>query len=173
MPIENAQVLLRTRQLVDWRDVHRLAARNPQRPGPGDWLRAGRRWLGAEHRHPPLEGTAAGGGYSTVGDLLRFAQALSSGTLISTATLAEMTRPHQQGYGYGFAIGQDPVPNDGHSGGAPGMNGDLRPWRTFSRSVCPTNSRPTVAAQRQPSIAVLLSSAVACRSALAAITRAP
>ena len=74
----------------------------------------------------PWRGTAAGGGYSTVGDLLRFAQALSSGNLISTATLAEATRPHQQGYGYGFAIGQDPVPNYGHSGGAPGMNGDLR-----------------------------------------------
>ena len=74
----------------------------------------------------PWRGTAAGGGYSTVGDLLRFAQALSSGNLISTATLAEATRPHQQGYGYGFAIGQDPVTNYGHSGGAPGMNGDLR-----------------------------------------------
>ena len=74
----------------------------------------------------PWRGTAAGGGYSTVGDLLRFAQALSSGTLISPTTLAEATRTHQQGYGYGFTIGQDPVPNHGHSGGAPGMNGDLR-----------------------------------------------
>ena len=39
-------------------------------------------------------GAAAGGGYSTVGDLLRFAQALDSGTLLSEATLAEATRPH-------------------------------------------------------------------------------
>jgi len=52
----------------------------------------------------PWRGTAAGGGYSTVGDLLRFAQALESGTLISKATLAEATRPRQQQYGYGFEV---------------------------------------------------------------------
>lgn len=34
----------------------------------------------------PSRGTAAAGGYSTVGDLMRFAQALSSRTLISKAT---------------------------------------------------------------------------------------
>jgi D-alanyl-D-alanine carboxypeptidase len=75
----------------------------------------------------PWRGTAAGGGYSTVGDLLRFAQALSSGTLISEATLAEATRPHQQQYGYGFGVqGQARLRSYGHSGGAPGMNGELR-----------------------------------------------
>jgi D-alanyl-D-alanine carboxypeptidase len=50
----------------------------------------------------PWRGTSAGGGYSTVGDLLRFAQALESGTLLSEATLAEATRPHQQQYGFGL-----------------------------------------------------------------------
>jgi CubicO group peptidase (beta-lactamase class C family) len=75
----------------------------------------------------PWRGTAAGGGYSTVGDLLRFAQALGSGRLISTATLAEATRPHQQQYGYGFGVqGQGRLGSYGHSGGAPGMNGELR-----------------------------------------------
>jgi hypothetical protein len=44
----------------------------------------------------------------------------------SEANLRASRRPHQQGYGYGFAVGQDPVPNYGHSGGAPGINGDLR-----------------------------------------------
>jgi D-alanyl-D-alanine carboxypeptidase len=79
----------------------------------------------------PWRGTAAGGGYSTVGDLLRFAQALNSGTLISKATLAEATRPHQQQYGYGFAVqGEGPLRSYGHGGGAPGMNGELR---TFPR----------------------------------------
>ena len=75
----------------------------------------------------PWRGTAAGGGYSTVGDLLRFAQALDSGRLISEATLAEATRPHQQQYGYGFDVqGQGRLRSYGHGGGAPGMNGELR-----------------------------------------------
>jgi D-alanyl-D-alanine carboxypeptidase len=75
----------------------------------------------------PWRGTAAGGGYSTIGDLLRFAQALSSGRLISKVTLAEATRPHQQQYGYGFGVqGQGPLRSYGHGGGAPGMNGELR-----------------------------------------------
>jgi D-alanyl-D-alanine carboxypeptidase len=75
----------------------------------------------------PWRGTAAGGGYSTVGDLLRFARALDSGTLISKATLAEATRPHQQPYGYGFDVqGQGRLRSYGHGGGAPGMNGELR-----------------------------------------------
>jgi D-alanyl-D-alanine carboxypeptidase len=75
----------------------------------------------------PWRGTAAGGGYSTVGDLLRFAQALGSGTLISRATLAEATRQYQQQYGYGFGVqGQGSLASYGHGGGAPGMNGELR-----------------------------------------------
>jgi CubicO group peptidase (beta-lactamase class C family) len=75
----------------------------------------------------PWRGTAAGGGYSTVGDLLRFAQALSSGRLISKATLAEATRPHRQQYGYGFGVqGEGPLRSYGHGGGAQGMNGELR-----------------------------------------------
>jgi D-alanyl-D-alanine carboxypeptidase len=75
----------------------------------------------------PWRGTAAGGGYSTVGDLLRFAQALDSGRLISEATLAEATRPHQQQYGYGFDVrGEGRLGSYGHGGGAPGMNGELR-----------------------------------------------
>ena len=75
----------------------------------------------------PWRGTAAGGGYSTVGDLLGFAQALESGTLISEATLAEATRPQQEQYGYGFDVqGQGRLGSYGHGGGAPGMNGELR-----------------------------------------------
>jgi D-alanyl-D-alanine carboxypeptidase len=76
----------------------------------------------------PWRGTAAGGGYSTVGDLLRFARALSSGTLISEAMLAEATRPQsEEPYGYGFdSRGEGSLRSYGHSGGAPGMNGELR-----------------------------------------------
>jgi CubicO group peptidase (beta-lactamase class C family) len=75
----------------------------------------------------PWRGTSAGGGYSTVGDLFRFAQALESGTLISKKMLAEATRPQAQQYGYGFGIqGEGALRRYGHNGGAPGMNGDLR-----------------------------------------------
>ena len=75
----------------------------------------------------PWRGTAAGGGYSTVGDLLRFAQALESGKLISKTMLAEATKAQVEGYGYGFGIdGEGELKSYGHNGGAPGMNGDLR-----------------------------------------------
>ncbi len=75
----------------------------------------------------PWRGTAAGGGCSTVGDLLRFAQALESGKLISKSMLAEATRPQAQQYGYGFSVQQEPpLRSYGHGGGAPGMSGDLR-----------------------------------------------
>jgi D-alanyl-D-alanine carboxypeptidase len=75
----------------------------------------------------PWRGTAAGGGYSTVLDLMRFAEALESGKLISKATLAEATVPRRQGYGYGFDVrGEGPLRSYGYGGGAPGMNGELR-----------------------------------------------
>ena len=75
----------------------------------------------------PWRGTSAGGGYSTVGDLMRFAQALQSGTLIPPEMLAEATSPHGEvDYGFGFDVGDDPVASYGHGGGAPGINGDLR-----------------------------------------------
>jgi D-alanyl-D-alanine carboxypeptidase len=75
----------------------------------------------------PWRGTAAGGGYSTAGDLLRFAQALESGKLISKASLAAATTPFKERYGYGFGIqGEGPLRGYGHGGGAPGMNGELR-----------------------------------------------
>jgi D-alanyl-D-alanine carboxypeptidase len=74
----------------------------------------------------PWRGSAAGGGYSTVGDLARFAQALLTGTLISEEMLAEATRPQTDGYGYGFVVGLEPATFYGHSGGAPGQNGALQ-----------------------------------------------
>ena len=75
----------------------------------------------------PWSGTAAGGGYSTVGDFFRFAEALQSGTLISKAWFAQMTTPHRNQYGFGMTMqGEGPTRSFGHGGGAPGQNGDLR-----------------------------------------------
>jgi CubicO group peptidase (beta-lactamase class C family) len=41
--------------------------------------------------------------------------------------LGEATTSHSQQYGYGFVVqGDGRLKNYGHSGGAPGMSGDLR-----------------------------------------------
>jgi D-alanyl-D-alanine carboxypeptidase len=77
-------------------------------------------------------GTAAGGGYSTVGDLLKFAAALTSHRLLNVEyTNLLITGKVETGsgfrYAYGFGDGrQNGLGSVGHSGGAPGMNGDLR-----------------------------------------------
>lgn len=74
----------------------------------------------------PYRGTAAGGGYSTASDLLKFARALRSGKLLPPALLAEATRKQTPWYGYGFMVGErQGVAGFGHGGGAQGMNGAL------------------------------------------------
>lgn len=84
----------------------------------------------------PYRGTAAGGGYSTAGDLLKFARALQSGRLLSPELLAEATRNQTPWYGYGFmSREEDGVRVYGHGGGAPGMNGELRIYPTLDRVV--------------------------------------
>ena len=83
----------------------------------------------------PYRGTSAGGGYSTVEDLARFADALQSHKLLD-ALYTEMLTSGKPGtpdrsYAYGF---EDRMFNGtrcfGHGGGAPGMNGDLK--------ICPS-----------------------------------
>jgi CubicO group peptidase (beta-lactamase class C family) len=103
----------------------------------------------------PWRGTSAGGGYSTVGDLLRFAQALSSGRLIKRELFTEMTskqaggpqmRPGT-GYGFGMMVSEQlQGKRFGHGGGAPGMNGELRVYpRTSIVLVVLTNLDPPAA----------------------------
>ncbi len=80
-----------------------------------------------------IKGGPAGGGYSTVQDLLRFDQALRSGKLLSPKYVEmlvtgkiSMGGPNMQ-YGYGFGV--ETLPSGrriiGHNGGAPGINGWL------------------------------------------------
>lgn len=79
----------------------------------------------------PYRGTSAGGGYSSVGDLLRFAEALQSGQLLKedgvhllTTARVDTAAGH---YGYGFDIRSiNGVECFGHDGGAPGMSGELQ-----------------------------------------------
>ncbi len=81
----------------------------------------------------PMRGSPAGGGYSTVNDLYRFAQALRNGTLVSAAMVETLTEgkvnvgisPTPR-YAYGF--GEDRINGSrvvGHSGGFPGVNSNL------------------------------------------------
>lgn len=74
-----------------------------------------------------IKGGPAGGGFSTVGDLHRFAQALLAGNLVKPESLARLwTNQSDRGYGYGFMIGAYPSGLDvGHNGGFPGISGDL------------------------------------------------
>lgn len=77
----------------------------------------------------PYRGSAAGGGYTTAADMIRFGDALRSGKLLSKALLAQATSPQRPDgwYGFGFWVGgQGPTRNWGHGGGAPGMNAAFR-----------------------------------------------
>jgi D-alanyl-D-alanine carboxypeptidase len=100
----------------------------------------------------PWRGTSAGGGYSTVGDLFRFAKGLSSGKLLKPDLFAEMTSkqaggpnmPPNTGYGFGMITSEGPQGKRfGHGGGAPGMNGELRVYpRTNTVVVVLANLDP-------------------------------
>jgi CubicO group peptidase (beta-lactamase class C family) len=80
----------------------------------------------------PYRGTAAGGGWSTTGDLLRFANALLGHDLLDAKHTALVTTGKVDigpgfKYAYGFAeMRIDGVRCIGHNGGFPGVNGDLR-----------------------------------------------
>ena len=80
----------------------------------------------------PYRGTSAGGGYSTVEDLLKFATALQTNKLLKPQytemlTTGKVATPNGGKYAYGF---QEATVNGtrcfGHGGGAPGMNGELK-----------------------------------------------
>ena len=80
-----------------------------------------------------LRGFSFGCGYSTVHDLLRFTQALQNGSLIRPETLKILWQNHSPevtpkrgGYGYGFELANSKLgPVVGHSGGFPGVSGNV------------------------------------------------
>jgi CubicO group peptidase (beta-lactamase class C family) len=83
-------------------------------------------WQNNLYKHV-IKGGPAGGGFSTVGDLHRFALAIQRGKLVSSESLEMMWQDQSgEGYGYGFGIDEGPAGKIvGHSGGFDGINGNL------------------------------------------------
>jgi CubicO group peptidase (beta-lactamase class C family) len=125
-----------------------------QGPGSGDGWRPNTDTL-------PYRASSAGGGYSTVEDLLKFANALQQNKLLDAhytqlLTTGKVDAPMGR-YAYGFV---DRTVNRtrcfGHGGGAPGMNGDLE--------ICPGPSYiVAVLANMDPSAASRISDFVTNR----------
>jgi D-alanyl-D-alanine carboxypeptidase len=79
----------------------------------------------------PYRGTSAGGGYSTVEDLLKFATALQTHKLLNAQYTEMLTtgKVDTPGGKYAFGFGDSIINGTrcfGHGGGAPGMNGELK-----------------------------------------------
>jgi CubicO group peptidase (beta-lactamase class C family) len=103
----------------------------------------------------PYRGSSAGGGYSTVGDLARFAHALLSHELLDPdSTKLLITGKVDTGpgvdYAYGFEDARDAEGNGwvGHGGGAPGINGDLKTYPRSGYTVAVLANLDPPAAQR-------------------------
>ena len=97
----------------------------------------------------PFKGSPAGGGYSTNGDLLRFAAALRSGKLVKDATLQKMfadgvpAGPGKYAAGFGERASNGRSIR-GHSGGAPGMSANLAiVWETGAAVAITSNQGDT------------------------------
>jgi CubicO group peptidase (beta-lactamase class C family) len=79
-----------------------------------------------------IKGSPAGGGFSTVDDLLKFAEALRSDLLISSESkellMSVKASSRSMEYGYGFIIGSNRKLGRvvGHGGAAPGVSANFR-----------------------------------------------
>lgn len=88
-----------------------------------------RTWRANTFEHV-IRGGPAGGGYSTVEDLLAFAEAMRAGKLVTAATRELLWTPKPElsspTYGYGFGIQQTPAGRVvGHGGGFSGISSNL------------------------------------------------
>jgi len=101
----------------------------------------------------PMQGSPAGGGYSTAPDLLRFAQALRANRLVNAELTEKITggkvdTPMGAKYGYGFIDEMiDGKSVRGHSGGAPGINSYLNIFWDGSYTVIVQGNYDPPAAQ--------------------------
>ena len=117
------------------------------KPGPGESWRPNTDTL-------PYRGTSAGGGYSTVEDLQRFADALKNHKLLDAQNTELLTTGKAETgggakYAYGFMDQvSGGVRSYGHGGGAPGMNGDLTIYPQSGYVVAVLANMDPPAAQR-------------------------
>jgi CubicO group peptidase (beta-lactamase class C family) len=83
-------------------------------------------WQNNLYKHV-IKGGPAGGGFSTVKDLHRFAQAIQTGKLVTQESLNTMWKDHVgEYYGYGFSVEEGPNGKVvGHGGGFDGINSNL------------------------------------------------
>ena len=101
----------------------------------------------------PYRGMAAGGGYTTVEDLLRFANALTSHKLLNAqyTTLLTTGKVDAGGGKYAYGFNEQTaggVRSIGHGGGAPGMNGDLVIYPDSGYTIAVLANMDPPAAQR-------------------------
>lgn len=89
-----------------------------------------------------IRGGPAGGGYSTAGDLLRFARALWANVLLKPAsTMVATTGKVSMGragvmYAYGFGVEQrDGLRSVGHEGGFPGVSSSIAMYPDLGYTV--------------------------------------
>ena len=84
-------------------------------------------WENNIYKHV-IKGGPAGGGFSTVRDLHKFALALTSEKLVTKKSLDLLFTDYlKEGYGYGFGIHETKAGKIvGHSGGFPGLNASLQ-----------------------------------------------
>jgi len=111
---------------------------------------------GTRHQNRrPARGSPAGGGYSTVGDLLRFSIALRSNKLLSQkyTELVMKGQVETQGPGakYGYGFGDKEINGQrivGHNGGAPGIgaNFDMFPKLGYTAVVLTNYDPPAMSA---------------------------
>jgi len=123
--------------------------------GPGPW---------SDNKDTlPYRGTSAGGGYSTVEDLYKFATGLENHKLLDAKHTEMLTTGKVETgrgdakYGFGFFdTSEAGLECFGHGGGAPGMNGDLK--------ICPKSGYVIVVlANMDPPAAQRISSFAANR----------
>jgi CubicO group peptidase (beta-lactamase class C family) len=102
----------------------------------------------------PLKGTPDGGGYSTAGDLFRFAEALTSGKLLPPKSLSLLFKDHRPPSGTGFFVIDSPAGRVvGKDGRGRGISAEMdiyldADWVVVSLSNYDEGARPPIEAMR-------------------------